>query len=391
LSSRASAGRDKPADVLAELVVDLAAIRANVRALRALVGPARIAAVVKANAYGHGLLAVGRAIEDDVDRLCVYELAEAVALRDAGIRARIHVLGPIPPQDLEIAHAGEVEVTLWDRGTYAAQLASTARRRRAPIAVQAKVDTGVTRLGLSVAQAPEALRRYAAQPEYAIAGVFSHLAAAEEIASTFTREQLAAFERATAGFDPAAERHIAASAAAMLWPQTRLGAVRAGIALYGIWPSRPTEAIMRERGLTLVPALTWRTEIVAIHDVPADTSVGYGCTFRTSRPSRIAVLPIGYAEGLPRSTSNRGFVLVAGRRVPIVGRICMNMAFIDVTGVPHAAPRSCVTLIGGDREERIDAEEAAGWAGTIAYELVARIPAHVPRRYDVPAPAGVGS
>ena len=377
--------------MLAELVVDLEAVRANVRALRALVTPAQVAAVVKANAYGHGLIAVAGAIEAAVDRLCVYELSEAVALRDAGIAAPIHVLGPIPAQDLEIAHAAGVQVTLWDRGTYAAQLASIARRRRAPIAVQAKIDTGVTRLGLSVRDAPEALRRYAAQPEYAIAGVFSHLAAAEEIASTFTRDQLAAFERATAGFALGVQRHIAASAAAMLWPQTRLDAVRAGIALYGIWPSRPTEAIMRERGLRLVPALSWRTEVVAVHDVPADTSVGYGCTYRTSRPSRIAVLPIGYAEGLPRSASNRGFVLVAGRRVPLVGRVCMNMAFIDVTDVPQTAPRSVVTLIGRDGGERIDAEEAADRAGTIAYELVTRIPAHVPRRYDAPTLAQVRS
>ncbi len=374
--------------MLAELCIDLAAIRANVRALRSLVAPARVAAVIKANAYGHGLVAVARAIEGDVDRLCVYELAEAVALRDAGVTARIHVLGPIPPQDLEIAHAAGAQVTLWDRGTYALQLASTARRRRAPVAVQAKIDTGVTRLGLAVADAPAALARYAAQPEYALAGVFSHLAAAEEVASTFTRDQLAAFERATAAFDPAVERHIAASAAAMLWPQTRLGAVRAGIALYGIWPSRPTEAIMRERGLSLVPALTWRTQIVALHDVPAQTSVGYGCTYQTTRPSRIAVLPIGYAEGLPRGASNRGWVLVAGRRVPLVGRVCMNMAFLDVTGVPNVAPRSSVTLIGRDGADRIDAEEAAGWAGTIAYELVTRIPAHVPRRYESPALAG---
>jgi alanine racemase len=374
--------------VLAEVVIDLDAIRANVRALRELVAPARIAAVVKANAYGHGLQAVGMAIETAVDRLCVYELAEAVALRDAGAVLPIHVLGPIPASELEIAHAAGVQVTLWDQGTYAAQLASIARRRHEPIAVQAKIDTGVTRLGLAVAAAPAALRRYAAQPEYTLAGVFSHLAAAEEIASTFTRDQLAAFERATAGFAPAVPRHIAASAAAMLWPQTRLNAVRAGIALYGIWPSRPTEAIMRERGLRLLPALTWRTEIVAIHDVPADTSVGYGCTYRTSRASRIAVLPIGYAEGLPRSASNRAFVLVAGRRVPLVGRVCMNMAFIDVTDAPHAGPRSLVTLIGNDGDERIDAEEAADWAGTIAYELVTRIPAHVPRRYDAPALAG---
>jgi alanine racemase len=367
--------------VLAELIVDLGAIGANVAALRDLVVPARVAGVIKANAYGHGLVAVGRAIEGAVDRICVYSLDEAVALRDAGVGGRIHVLGPIPPADLETAHAANVEVTLWDRGAYAAQVAGVARRRRAPITVQAKIDTGVTRLGLSVADAPAALRRFAAQPEYTVAGVFSHLAAAEELDSTFTRDQLAAFERATAGFACEVERHIAASAAAMLWPQTRLGAIRAGIAIYGIWPSAATGAIMRQRGFALHAALTWRTQVVVIHDVAAETAVGYGCTYRTTRPSRIGVLPIGYAEGLPRSASNRGVVLVAGRRVPIVGRVCMNMAFVDLTDVPQAGPGSRVTLIGDDGSERIDAEEAAARADTIGYELVTRIPANVPRRY----------
>ncbi len=371
--------------MLAELSVDPDAIRANIAALAALVAPARVAGVIKANAYGHGLIAVGRAIETAVDRICVYELSEAVALRDAGITRRIHVLGPIPPADLETAHDAGVEITLWDRGTYAAQLAAVARRRRSPAAVQVKIDTGVTRLGIPPQAAPAALRGYAATPEFALAGVFSHLAAAEELDSSFTREQLAVFETATAFGAGPVERHIAASAAAMLWPSTRLDAIRAGIAIYGIWPSRPTEAIMRERGLALVPALTWRTQVVVVHSVPAETSVGYGCTYRTTRASRIGVLPIGYAEGLPRSRSNSGYVLVRGRRVPIVGRVCMNMSFVDVTDVPDAGVGSAVTLVGSDGEERIDAEEAAEWAGTIAYELVSRLPAHLPRRYLSPA------
>jgi alanine racemase len=369
--------------LLAELVIDLDAIRTNIRVLRALVAPARVAAVIKGNAYGHGLIEVGRAIEAVADRLCVYELAEAVALRESGVTARIHVLGPIVAGDLEIAHAAGVELTLWDRATYAAQVASIARRRRSPMAVQAKIDTGVTRLGMPAAAAPAALARYALQPEYALSGVFTHLAAAEELDSTYTRDQLAAFETATAAVDPHVERHVAASAAAMLWPQMRLDAVRAGIAIYGIWPSRPTEAIMRERGVSLVPALRWHSEIVLVHDVPPETSVGYGCTYRTARASRIGVLPIGYAEGLPRSASNRGSVLVAGRRVPLVGRICMNMAFVDLTDVPRteAGAGSPVTLIGRDGDQEIDAEEAADAAGTIGYELVTRLPASVPRRY----------
>lgn len=372
--------------MLADLTIDLDAIRANITALRTLVAPARVAAVIKADAYGHGMLAVARAIETHVDRLCVYELAEAVALRAAGVQTRVHVLGPIAPGDLDLAHASNVEITLWSGGTYAAHVASTARRRHAPFAIHAKIDTGVTRLGMSIEDAPALLARYAASPDYRIVGVFSHLAAAEELDSTFTNEQLAKFLHASAHLDTAIERHIAASAAAMLWPATRLDAIRPGIALYGIWPSDETAAIMRERTFHLVPALRWTTQVVAIHDVPAHTSVGYGCAYYTKRPSRIGVLPIGYAEGLPRSASDRAVVLVNERRVPIVGRVCMNMAFVDLTTVPHAGTGATVTLIGSDGAARIDANEFAAFCGTIGYELVTRIPANVPRTYRERAP-----
>lgn len=367
--------------MLAQLTIDLGAICANIAALRTLVAPAKIAAVIKGEAYGHGLIAVGRAIETHVDRLCVYELPEAVALREAGIMARIHVLGPIAPGDLDLAHATNAEITLWNHGTYARQVASIARRRHAPFAVHAKIDTGVTRLGMSVTEASGVLARYVATPEYHVAGVFSHLAAAEELDSTFTTEQLTKFSNATAALDPTVERHIAASAAAMLWPETRLGAIRPGIAIYGIWPSDETAAIMHGRAFTLTPALQWTTEIIAMHDVPAHTSVGYGCAYYTKRPSRIGVLPIGYAEGLPRSASDRAFVIVHGKRVPIIGRVCMNMAFVDLTTVPEAIPGSAATLIGRDGDARIDANEFAAWCGTIGYELVTRLPSHVPRRY----------
>src|SRR6185312_10397297 len=234
--------------MLAQITVDLGAIRANIAALQRLVGPARVAGVIKSNAYGHGLVPVAQALAPLADRLCVYELNEAIALRDAGVTARIHVLGPLA------AHAANVEITLWDDGAYAAAVARVANEREAPFALHAKIDTGVTRLGMRAADAPQLLERYRAQSGFRIAGVFSHLAAAEELDSTYTEEQLRRFLEATAAFDPAVERHIAASAAAMLWPQTRLGAIRAGIALYGIWPSPQTETIMRERGLALKPA-----------------------------------------------------------------------------------------------------------------------------------------
>ena len=371
--------------MIAEISVDLSAIVRNAAALAQLVAPARLTAVVKANAYGHGLVPVARALAPHAARLCVYALSEAVALRDAGVAAPVHVLGPVPAAELDVAHAAGVQLTLWDHELYARQVASVARRRRRPFAVHAKIDTGVVRLGIPVDDAPKVLEQYVATPELELAGAFTHLAAAEELDSTFTLEQLTRFHLATQTLDARVERHAAATAAAILWPEARLDAVRCGIGLYGIWPSDESETLMRERGLVLEPALSWRTRIVAMHDVAAGTTVGYGRTWRAERPARIATLPIGYAEGLPRSAGNAARALVRGKPVPVVGRVCMNMAFLDVTDVPGAVPGDAVTLIGRDGDRRITAEELAAACGTIGYEIVARLPADVPRTYDVTA------
>jgi alanine racemase len=368
--------------MLAELRIDLDAIRRNVAVLQALAAPARVVPVIKSNAYGHGLTAVAAALAPTVPRFAVYELAEAVALRAAGIATPIHVLGPVPAGELDAAHAARAELTLWDDAAYAMTAANVARRHGGRFRIHAKIDTGVARLGMRPVDAPRILAHYAATPEFELAGVFSHLAAAEELDSTFTHEQLALFRTASAGCPPEAERHIAATAAAMLWPDTRLDAVRTGIGIYGLWPSPETEAVMRKQHVVLEPALSWRTEIVTIHAVPAHTPVGYGCAYHTKRPSRIAVLPIGYAEGLPRSAGDRAAVLVDGRRCRVVGRICMNMSFVDVTEVESAIPGTAVTLIGRDETAFIGADELAAACGTIAYEIVARLPAGVPRCYD---------
>jgi alanine racemase len=368
--------------VIAELAIDLAAIARNVDALAALTAPSRVVPVVKANAYGHGLVEVAHALAARTSRLAVYELDEALALRAAGIATPIHVLGPLPAARLRDACAAGVEITLWDGTAYLADASAAARAAGAPLRVHAKIDTGVARLGMRVADAPARLAEYAARPEFALTGAFSHLAAAEELDSTFTHEQLERFAQATRALPARVERHIAATAAAMLWPETRLDSVRAGIGIYGLWPSPETEGVMRERGgFTLEPALAWRTQIVVVHDVPAHTPVGYGCAFHTKRPSRIGVVPIGYAEGLPRNAGDRAFVLVAGQRCRIVGRVCMNMAFVDCTEVPDAGPGSTVTLIGRDGAASLGADDLAAATGTIAYEIVARLPAHMPRRY----------
>jgi alanine racemase len=367
--------------VIADLRIDLGAITRNVDALAALVAPAHVVPVIKANAYGHGIVEVARVLADRVRRFAVYSLEEAQLLRDHGIATPIHVLGPIPAASLAAAHAAGVELTVWGGPAYLADAAAAAARGGAPFRIHAKIDTGVARLGMSVGDAPARLAHLAADPAFQLAGVFSHLAAAEELDSTFTHEQLALFAAATRALPATVERHIAATAAAMLWPETRLDSVRAGIGIYGLWPSPQTEAIMRERGVALEPALAWRTELVVIRDLPAHTPVGYGCAFHTKRPSRIGVLPIGYAEGLPRNAGDAAHVLIDGFRARIVGRVCMNMTFVDCTDARGAVPGSVVTIIGTDGNAAIGAGDLAAATGTIAYETVARLPDTIPRSY----------
>ena len=371
--------------MIAQLRIDLGALRRNAARLRRLVAPARYAAVLKADDYGHGLAPVGRALAPVVDAFCVYRVDEALVLREAGVSNPVLVLGPVEPGELEAAHRARASLALWSEGSFRRDVARTARACGARFSVHAKIDTGVTRLGLDRDRAPAALAAYLADPDLALDGAFTHLAAAEELESTFTLAQLERFEAALAPLGPilsqrAVVRHAAASAAAMLFPKSRLDMVRAGIAGYGIWPSEETRCAAP--ALELEPVLTWTTRLVVVRSVEAGRAVGYGCTFRTARASRIGVLPVGYAEGLPRALSNSGHALVGGRRVPIVGRVCMNMAFVDVTDVPGALPGTAVTLLGRDGDERIDPNDMAAAAGTIGYEIVARLPASIPRVYD---------
>lgn len=375
--------------VIGGLTVSLDALAHNARLLREIVGPSRAAFVVKGNAYGHGLVPVARAIEPLATRLCVYELQEALELRDGGIRAPVLVLGPVPSDGLEDAIAANVELTLWSAGKFARRACDGARRRQRTAAVHVKLNTDLNRLGLEPHELLDALEDLIRLPEIAIAGIFSHLASAEELNSPYTMHQLDAFDRALAQTKPLLERrslrplrHIAASAAAMLWPQTRLDMVRVGIALYGLWPSTQTREAMGSHALDLRPALSYRSILVATRTIAAGASVGYGGSFHAPRDMRIGIVPAGYADGIPRLLSNRGAFIVNGAICPIVGRVAMNMTQIDLTAAPNARAGSIVTLIGSDGDATIGADDWAAWSETINYEIVARLPRHLPRRYD---------
>lgn len=375
--------------MIGAIEVSLSALTRNAAVLAELVGgAARTAFVVKANAYGHGLLETARAIEHSGTMLCVYALEEAIALRDGGIAAPILVLGPVPTASLDDAVSARVELALWDTGDFGRALAAAARKRHIRARVHVKINSGLNRLGLEANDLDDALEDYARIPDLEIAGIFSHLASAEEIDSPYTMYQLDRFERAYSQAAPTLAahhltptRHIAASAATMLWPQTRLDLVRIGIALYGLWPSPQTREAMADSGLTLEPALRYRSSLVITRTIGAGSTVGYGATFHAPRDLRIGVVPLGYADGIPRALSNRGALLIDGARCPILGRVAMNLTTIDLSHAPHAHVGSVVTLIGSDGAATVSADDWAIWCESINYEIVARLPREIPRNY----------
>ncbi len=380
--------RRKSATVIGGLQISLSALRHNAGLLRDLVGVRRAAFVVKANAYGHGLLPTARAVEAMAARLCVYTIEEALALRAGGVGARLLVLGPVPPQAIEEALAADVELSVWSAKEFARLLCSAARRRQRPAAIHVKVNTDLNRLGFEPHELVDAVEEFLRLPEIEIAGIFSHLASAEELDSPYTMHQLGAFERALAAVAPLLEqrslhplRHIAASAAAMLWPQTRLDLARFGIALYGLMPSPRTREALRGNAPDLRPALAYRSQIVVARTVAAGASIGYGGSFHAPRDMRVGIVPAGYADGVPQALSNRGAFAVEGALCPIVGRVAMNMTQIDLTRAPKARVGSVVTLIGRDGDAVVGADDWATWAGTINYEIVARLPSELLREY----------
>ncbi len=370
--------------------VDVAALAANVGALRRVIGEGPLLVpAVKANAYGHDLVLAARAFRDaGADWLGINALYEAPPLRDAGIELPLYVMGAVEPGDVAQALALGCQLVVFDEAVVAAaEAAVEARGDGPPAPLHLKLETGNNRQGLREEPALALARRIHGHPGLELAGVATHFADVEDTTDhRFARSQLArflAFDELLAreGIRPR-YRHVTNSAAAILWPEAHLELVRAGIACYGMWPSTESyvSALVAGRGqLELRPALTWKTRIVQIRDVPAGDYVGYGRSFRTTHPTRLAILPVGYYDGYDRQLSNLAHVLVRGRRAPVRGRVCMNITMADVTDVPAASVGDEVVLLGTSGNERITAEQLAGWAGTINYEITTRINDRIPR------------
>lgn len=336
-------------------------------------------AVVKADAYGHGAAEVARtALRHGADRVGVAILEEAIALKKAGISSPIHMLGEALPGQFDAILAYGVVPTLGSKET-ALALARKAVDRGQRVKIHVKVDTGLARFGVPWAEAVHFVRELQARPELEVEGIYTHFADADRPDSPFVKEQLARFQHVLDGLTREGLRpplaHTSGSGAIVNYPEAHFDLVRPGLLLLGLCSS-PTP----ELSLALRPVLTVRTRIAAIRELPARTPVGYGMTHVTTRATRIASIPIGFASGYPRSLSNRVCVLLYGRRVPIVGLIGLNHSLVDVTGISRTAVGDLVTVIGRDGGEHISVGELAEIAGTVVDE-VCMLAVRLPKTY----------
>jgi len=360
--------------------VDLSAVAHNVEALRREVAPALLCAVVKADGYGHGAIAVSEAaIAAGADWLAVALVEEGAVLRKAGIKAPILLLSQPRLADLGAVVRWDLRVCL--HSTTAAELLAEAARAQGRVArVHLKVDTGMNRVGVAPADALAVAREIERRPELELEGVFTHCAVADEPGNPFTDVQLDRFEAvldelAEAGIAPAI-RHAANSATAIVHPRGRYDLVRAGISVYGIPPAPGLAA-----ELDLRPALTLRAEVSMVKRVPPGEGISYGLRHRTDAATTVATVPIGYADGVPRRLGlTGGEVLIGGQRRPILGVVTMDQLMVDC-GDDHVEPGDEVVLIGRQGDEEVTAEEWAERLDTIAYEIVCGIGPRVPRVY----------
>lgn len=363
--------------------VSLAALTENYRTLkRQLTGNAQLMAVVKADAYGHGAVQCARALESiGADWFGVALVEEGIELRQAGITRPVFCLGGFWRTQGELILAHDLTPALF-RMDMAEELNARAVEAGRIVNFHLKVDTGMGRIGVPSSELAEFARALKRFEHLKLDGVQTHFAHADGMGTGYTELQMRRFEDAVTtlrelGFDPT-WRHAANSAGLHAYPQAHGNLARAGAAMYGL-----TRDVLTPRleAPPLCPVMSWKSRIVMLKTVPAETPLGYGCSFITSRESRIATLPVGYADGFRRALSNKGQVLVRGRFVPVVGRVSMDLTLVDVTDVPGVELGDEVALLGKQDSLKIVAEDLAEQVATISYEIVTGISARVPRQY----------
>lgn len=365
--------------------IDLEALAWNARELQGALAPGcRLMAVLKADAYGHGAVAAAKMLmRQGVEAFAVACMEEGITLRQAGVKGVILVLGYTPPELAECLAHWQLTQTAVD-ADHAARLS----RQGVPLQVHLALDTGMHRLGIP-AQDHLALTQVFQLPSLKITGVFSHLCVSDSTSQedeAYTHWQLEQFYAAvdwlrSCGWDPGAV-HIQASYGVWNLPPQPCAYARVGIALYGV----ASDKAPLRRSLDLRPVLSLRARVALVRDIPAGSGAGYGLAFRAERDTRLAVVSIGYADGLPRDLAQRGGVLLLhGRRCPMVGRLCMDQLLVDVTDIPEVRAGDCATLIGRDGREELRAEEVAQCCGTISNELLSRLGTRLPKVFHTAA------
>ncbi|MCK5064503.1 MAG: alanine racemase [Candidatus Fermentibacteraceae bacterium] len=359
----------------------------NLRQLRACSANGQnfpVCAVVKANAYGHGVREI-TSLLPSATWFAVNSLDEGLELRNIGIDRPILLLGNVLLDRLAEAIEADLRLTVYNTETLEKLKKAVSQGR--PARIHIKIETGTNRQGILSENIPEFISRAELIPGIEIEGLSTHFANIEDTLNhEYAVEQLHRFEKALCTFRDAGINpeviHTACTAAAILFPETHFNMLRTGIGLYGLWPSRETFLSAQTTGRSvpdLKPVLSWKTRIVQIKIIQPGSFVGYGCTFRTNRETRLGVLPVGYADGYDRGCGNSAHVLIRGNRAPLLGRVCMNLLMVDLTDIPQSSLEDEVVLLGKDGDESISAEMMAEWAGTINYEIVTRISPFMPR------------
>jgi len=367
--------------------IDLDALAHNARELkRRAGGQAELIAVVKANAYGHGAVTVARfALEVAATRVAVVRTLEGVQLRRAGIEAPILLMGYTLPSEAETIVRWRLTPTVntWAQAE-ALSAAAGAQGQRLPVHI--KADTGMGRFGLLPEEVVPFAQALVQLPGLQLEGFYTHFSVADAADKTYTRCQFDIYrellERLGHVGISIPLRHVANSAATLDLPEMALDGVRCGIALYGLRPSVEVGAGLRPAPtVSLRPVMSLKSRVARVRTLPADSSVSYGRTYTTTQPTPVALVPAGYGDGYHRLLSNRGSVLIHGRRAPIAGRVCMDQFVVDVSDIPGVRQDDDVVLFGRQGEAEITADEVAGWAETINYEVTTGILPRVTRIY----------
>jgi alanine racemase len=360
--------------------INLDVLRENFQAIRRNAGERKILVPVKADGYGHGGVEVSRILSlDGVDQLGVASCGEGSNLRAGGISLPILILSPSTALDIPMIISENLIPSVVDMN-FALQLSRQAKEKGKVVQVHVEVETGMGRTGVGYREAPNFILSLMDLENIEVEGIFTHFAAAEEKEKSFTRDQLRYFEKIKKTLEEKNCQiqyfHAANSAALLDLPETHFNLVRPGILVYGLYPSSDSK-----HTIPVKPVMAFKTRVVQLQKVSRGKSISYGRTFTTERDSLVAVLSVGYGDGYLRSLSNRGEVLIHSKRAKIMGTVCMDLTMVDVTDIPGVAIGDEATLIGREGNDEITANEVAGWAGTIPYEIISTIGIRVSKVY----------